>query len=73
MLQNAFLNHTAERTGERGNTDVDGRITAHGRAHFRKLSLALRRDDPYEQATPPPSPAIIIVLTGDDSNFFNDV
>jgi hypothetical protein len=70
MLQDAFLNHTAERAGERGNTDSDGRITARGRAHFRKISLALRGEEPYEQATPHPSPAILIDLTGDDSNFF---
>ena len=68
------LSQSHSRTdGERGNTDSDGRITARGRDHFRKLSFALRREDPYEQATPHPSPAIIIDLTGDDSNFFYDV
>jgi len=49
MLRDSFLNHTAQREGERGNTDVDGRITARGRDYFRGISFALRKDDPMKK------------------------
>jgi len=55
MLQDSFLNHTAQRDGENGNTDTDGRITDRGREHSRKVSLRLRTEDPYDLGDPLPS------------------
>jgi len=76
MLQDSFNNHTAQRDGELGNTDDDGRITERGREYFRRISLQIRKEDPYDNGDPLPpqqKKTLIVDLTGDDIEFFYDV
>jgi hypothetical protein len=70
-----YKSHRSTKGRRRRNTDVNGRVTDQGRDYFRKLSLKIRHEDPFDQSDPQPEQRIkgLIVDLTDDITFFYGV